>query len=158
MNNDRYWLLWSIAKQYAGPNYQIDELINEAWLARRVRKEVDTGRFWQTAKWVMLDYIREQERTDTKRWKCHLQIKALPDDDVGPGVVDFNQVEYNDWTTWLYNRLTNRQRMVVEMRLNGCKWPEIAEAVGGISGQRVYQVYREALDVLRGVLVDDVNI
>ena len=150
--DDQYYLLKSIAARYAGRRYQADELVAEAWLSHKVRTQTDTGRFWQAARWAMLDYIREQERTDPDRWAHHIHTSTLIVDGTEPGIEPPNSIDYADYLARLCRDMTREQRLVVKMKLAGHKWRDVARTIGGVSSQRAYQIWCGARDVMGGVI------
>jgi hypothetical protein len=59
---DKFYLIVSIAQRRAGPRYEIDELVNEAWLTKKVRMAKNAKHLCMAGHWAMLDYIRNDKR------------------------------------------------------------------------------------------------
>jgi hypothetical protein len=150
--NDKRFLLVSVARRYASYRYEIDELINEAWLDENVQKQAETGRFWMAARWAMLNYMRIQEKRGRK--KHHIQTTPLIADGgdeyiIEPEIAPFNNFDYTYDFAWLCKGLTYRQKLVVRMRLEGFEWKEIAQAIGGVSKQYPLDIWKKAIEIVK---------
>ena len=148
---DKRYLLVSVARRYASYRYEIDELINEAWLDRNVQKQTETGRFWSAARWAMINYMKRQEKRNWKKYHIHTTPLIVGDEEyiIEPEVTPFNNIDYAHDLAWLCKGLSSRQRLVVKMRLDGFEWREIAQAIGGVSKQRVSQIWFEVCEIVR---------
>ena len=66
--DDKRYLLASIAKRYVRfGRYEMDELINEAWLSKHVRVAKDTSILWMAGNWAMQNYMKRQEKRMQKQ-------------------------------------------------------------------------------------------
>ena len=65
-DDDRFYLLVNIARRRAGPLYEIDELVNEAWLKPNVRHAKNAKYLCMAGHWAMLNYIRNDLRKRTQ--------------------------------------------------------------------------------------------
>ncbi|HUV63531.1 MAG TPA: hypothetical protein VMW24_06500 [Sedimentisphaerales bacterium] len=62
---DKRYLLASIAvkfARYSAGRYEVDELINEAWLSKHVRNAKEVPILWQAGRWAMITYMHQQQR------------------------------------------------------------------------------------------------
>ncbi len=79
--DDKRYLLASIAWKFASRSqgrYEVDELINEAWLNPHVRKAKETSLLWMAGRWAMISYMHKMQKDNRKRWKiktCSLYNK-----------------------------------------------------------------------------------
>jgi len=148
---DKRYLLVSVAKRYVGYRYEIDELVNEAWLNMNVQEQTDKPLFWKAARWAMLNYMRRQEKRGRKKWRIHTEPLTVGEDEyiVEPEITPFNEFDYAHDFAWLCRGLTRQQRLVVKMRLNGYSWREIAHKTNGTSGEYARQIAVKAFKIMR---------
>lgn len=148
--NDKRYILCSVARRYACyKRYEIDELINAAWLVKNVREQEETGMFWMAARWAMINYMKQQEKTNCKKYHIHTSPLIVGDSlTVEPETIPFNNVDYDCDFQWLTRPLTDRQRLVVKMKLEGFNWREIGRKIG-YCGEYAKQIWKRASEVIR---------
>ncbi len=133
--DDKRYMLISIAQQYVGHNagyrYEIDELVNEAWLDKHVKNAKSTHYVFQAGRWAMLKYMRSQQKDQKKRWKIH--FTSLYDEDgytLEPEVVPLNEVEVRDTVKWIERDLTPKQKQILQWKRDGRTFQYIAKQLG----------------------------
>ena len=143
---DKRYLLVSVARRYVSYRYEIDELINEAWLDKNVQKQTETGGFWQAARWAMINYMKRQEKRNRKKWHIHTQPLITGDEEyiIEPEITPFNNFDHAHDLVWLCKGLTRQQRLIVKMRMDGFEWKEIAHAIGDVSKQYAHDIWVES--------------
>ena len=148
--NDKRYLLVSIARKYASYRYEIDELVNEAWLNKNVRAQTERKRFYIAARWAIISYMRKQEKRGHKKYHIHTQPLITGENRyiTEPEVVPFNNLEYIGLYSWLRKGLTPKQKLIVELRLNGLEWKEIGRTLGH-SKQYVFQLWKKACGIMK---------
>ena len=149
--NDKRYLLVSVAKRYVGYRYEIDELVNEAWLDMNVQAQTDKPLFWKAARWAMLNYMKRQEKRGRRKWQIHTVPLIAGDDECifEPEIIPFNEFDYEHDFEWLCRFLTPRQRQVVKMRIDGFGYKEIAYATNVQSQQYARQIAKRAFEIMR---------
>lgn len=116
-----------MAKGFAG-QYQIDELINEAWLNKHVRQAETPSRIWITGRWAMINYMHSQQKDGRKKWMIHTQPLFTDEGFMyEPEVADFGRTEFLDQLERACRGLSECQKTALAMRLSGCCHREIAK-------------------------------
>jgi RNA polymerase sigma factor (sigma-70 family) len=147
--NDKRYLLCSVARKYANRKYEIDELINEAWLDENVRSQTDFKRLCIAAHWAMINYMRTQEKRNWK--KFHIYTHPLQLDDgyvVEPEVVPFSHFELQHDLTILLKSLTPKQKLVIRLRMEGVNLRDIGKKMG-LTRERIRQIESKAHRIMK---------
>jgi RNA polymerase sigma factor (sigma-70 family) len=147
---DRRFLLCSIAQRYtriSRGKYEVDELINEAWLDKNVRKAPSRKYLCMAGHWAMKRYMKSQER----RWRPRKwTIRSLYDNSeyyVEPTVEDPETLLAVDNILHALSHSNKHERLLVGLRLRGWNMRRIARRFG-VTGTTV----RNRLEKIRKML------
>jgi len=127
------------AKYTRTTSEEFDDLLQEAWaglLEALPEVNVNIGApeeyLIKRARWRVLDYLKYQRRR---------QCEALPESPLGePGDTPGEEAVHAAVLGELFGRLTDTQRRVVLLLLNGLTWREAAAELGCASSNVAYHV------------------
>jgi len=162
-HNERRYMLVHVAVRVRGwrNRYEIDELVNEAWLSRHVRETQQRWKVFVAGRWAMLNYIRQEERRNRKVF--FVSFKNLTDQEWyyhDPTTKDKYIFEYLDEVARLTRGFTRTQKLVFDMRMQGYTLKEIGRFVGNHTQQNAQQIWQRCLAILRlqyGLVYKDLN-
>ena len=148
-------ILASVAKKFAGWRYEVDELINEAWLKERIREAQHPAEVFMCGRTAMIDYMRKQEkyRVGRKR-RVWFHPLVLEHDDTGdrynkePETVCFDNVAFRDDLERRCRGFTREQKLVLTARLDGIPHRQIAKVIG-VCESRVSQIWANLRAIMR---------
>ena len=154
--NQRRAILAKIANRLSGPfagwRYEIDELINEAWLCPKVRAAQEPWQLFTAGRWAMHEYRRTQSRTRVK-------TRVLTESAISGGtyiadrpIVVLDNVEFRDYFEHASYHLTREQLLAVKLRLAGFEWAMIARIIGVYSIEHAFQIHARACSVMRRLI------
>ena len=138
---DKYHLLRYIAGKYVNKahydKYDIDELVNEAWLCPNVRKQEHAMRFCMAVHWAMINYMRLMEDKNKKKWKIKFSSFADFEHSGEPNYLfesltlaeistDMADLELKDALPVLLQSLTPFEIQLLIAKLNGVQQTELA--------------------------------
>lgn len=144
---ERRAMLASIAIRYAGWRYEVDELINEAWLRKSVRKAQHPAFVFIAGRSAMIDYMRSQQgRRDRKRYWLHpLFTDAHQSEETHPSnepiVFPFDEVEFKDDLERICQGMTREHKLITRMLLAGGTQKQAARAIG-LTESRISQIWQ----------------
>ena len=147
--NERRYILVHIARRFAGRVYEIDELVNEAWLNPNVRAAETPSRLFIAGRWAMISYMHKEQKDGRRKYKIY--FRPLINEDgvtVEPIVAMFDRAEFMDSLERAVRGLTKRQKLVVHRRMQGCELKDIAKILG-VSRERVRQIGASAYAQMR---------
>jgi len=146
---DKRYLLASIAVKFtrhSGGRYEVDELINEAWLSRHVRDAKEVPLLWQAGRWAMITYMHQQQRDTPNHWyRCtftslYREPGAKCVYTIEPECTEIPwRLDTLDALEYMARNLSDREREIMALRFSGSQLKEIG-AVIGISRERVRQI------------------
>ena len=156
-DDQRRRMLGYIARCYTGRRYEMDELVNEAWLRPSVRDTHETWKLFKAARWAMLDYMRTQEGPGSYRRGVQRRVWWHPlivDNDGHefrrePQVVPFDSAAFGDEMKRICRNLSREQKLVVNLRLDGVEWKAIARTIGIKFPEHAYQIWSKACAIMR---------
>lgn len=142
IDDEKRYMLISVAKRYAGRRYEIDELVNEAWLSRHVRDAIEPPLVWLAARWAMLNYMRKQQHVGQRQ--NHLKFHSLYVQETGyliePVVMPLGIAQVRDDLEYMARELTPKQKKIMKWKFEGRKMKWIGEQFG-VSGERGRQLW-----------------
>ena len=146
-DDEKRFMLVSIAKRfmYSG-RYEIDELVNEAWLSPSVRDKDAPPLVWLAGRWAMLAYMKKEQR-----FGRHIHTQSLHCEN-GPGfdkivIPDNMEMVFDDLRVML-NGLSKREKDILAARFDGEQLRPLGRRFG-ISYERVRQIQQSALAKMR---------
>lgn len=156
VDEKQHILRWT-AKKYTGwhtsGRYEIDELINEAWLNIEVRNTQERWKLFIAARWAMLSYMRRQQKSwRQSRIYTHPLINEEGKYIVEPRIIPFNSIDFRDDMERMCHDLTRTEKLVLKLRLEGLPWKQIAKAIGfnfKYSDNHVGQIYVKICALIR---------
>ena len=142
--DDKRYLLISIAQKYANRLYEVDELVNEAWLSRHVREATETPILWMAGRWAMITYMHKMQKDNRKAFKVTFRSLSC-DDNYGGLFIDpptpvCDCLMVQDDLEYMVRNLSNRDKTVMQMKLSGAYLREIGKKLG-ITRERVRQIW-----------------
>ena len=139
--------------------FEIDELIDVAWLRASVREAVSASQLFMAAKFAMIDYIRVQ-RGRPYYWDPRLHKKILKptrkyttsfcslqnENEFSKAL--FNNIAFQEDLKNLLKGCTRTQKLVAKMRFSGFSRKEIGKIIP-CSITRVDQIWTELKEILK---------
>lgn len=148
-HNERRYILAHVAMRLCSKYFEIDELINEAWLVEGVRTTQQRWKVFVAGRWAMLTYINKER----KRWKRRIHLGALDKNEyklVEPEIIPRYEIDFLDEIARLEKVLDRKKRLILRCKLEGLTDRAIAKILGyGWTHQNVNQHWHRICSILR---------
>jgi RNA polymerase sigma factor (sigma-70 family) len=150
MLEEKIEILRCVARRFKTNRFEIDELVNEAWLRKNIREANDASYLSMAGKSAMIDYMRTNTGFKLKH-RCYFHQHNLFEDGhqiIQPSSHDPSEVAFFDELNYTIRNFTRTQKLITKAILSGITMRSIGKIIG-CSESNVSQIWSRLREILK---------